>query len=115
MKSKIIYSAFMVSVLIVSLFLANIKVSDQNKRIHQHLEDTEGIPAIEITTNGQEIPGSPIVTYDEKGHIQVIKANTAEEAGIECRFSLTDTEGQTVSQAFIKYRGNASRFFNKKS
>lgn len=132
-KSKIIYIGVLLSILFFTVGLEVMDFESGTSRIHQHkvapkqqtevIKDkfTTHLPIIEINTNGQLIPGEPIIE-DEK----IIGFKTGENGEEEVRVnlsmidngdgknSLEDTK-QVESLATIRYRGNSSRLFDKKS
>ena len=134
MKSKLIYILTVCFIFIACLTLYKFDFEVKISRIHQHkenkVEDNEDssedvfqshLPIVKIETNGQKIPGTPI--SKEGG---VIISETAEngENRITAYFSITDGQSgnnklnnqeSVKSKSLIRYRGNSSRFFDKKS
>ena len=134
MKSKLIYILTVCFIFIACLTLYKFDFEVKISRIHQHkenkVEDNEDssedvfqshLPIVKIETNGQKIPGTPIAK--EGG---VIISETAEngENRITAYFSITDGQSgnnklnnqeSVKSKSLIRYRGNSSRFFDKKS
>lgn len=109
-------------------------IGNKTVRVHQHREtewqddksEKNGkfqthLPIIRIDTAGQKVPGTPIVENDK-----VVGFETAlnGETAITASFSVIDlqkgnnrmTDKPTLSSlAKVSYRGNSSRFFDKKS
>lgn len=131
MKTKIIYILTIVCIVIASLGFYSINPSSQ--RIHQHLDgrwhpssqnsDTFAthLPIIQIETHDQKIPGTPIKKEDGVIISELSDENTET---ITVDFSMIDhqdglnqlNDSKTVeTDANIRYRGNSSRFFDKKS
>ncbi len=134
MKSKLIYILTICFIFIACLTLYKFDSKVEISRIHQHKEnkweDNEEssedvfqshLPIVKIDTNGQKIPGTPISKEDG-----VIISETAEngEDTITAYFSITDGQSgnnqlndqeSVKSKSLIRYRGNSSRFFDKKS
>lgn len=131
MKTKIIYILTIVCIIIASLGFYSINPSSQ--RIHQHLDDrwhpssqnsdtfATHLPIIQIETHDQKIPGTPIVKEDGTVIYELSDENTET---ITVDFSMIDhqdglnqlNDSKTVeTDANIRYRGNSSRFFDKKS
>lgn len=128
MKSKCIYAATALCMVAVCVALQFSGLGARSVRVHQHLsgawqraesirEDESPLhthlPILQIDTGGQAVPGAP-------GPDGVI----ADDSRIRVSFSLTDgqtgdnspLDPPTVStHADIRYRGNSSRFFDKKS
>lgn len=117
----------------IGLYLLDIE--SKRVRIHQHREaewqaaktEENGefqthIPIISINTFGQKVPGTPIVADNES--VMRFETGSNGETAITASFSLIDlqqganslTDKPTLSSlAQIRYRGNSSRFFDKKS
>lgn len=131
MKTKIIYILTIVCIVIASLGFYSINPSSQ--RIHQHLDDrwhpssqnsdtfATHLPIIQIETHDQKIPGTPIKKEDGVIISELSDENTET---ITVDFSMIDhqddlnqlNDSKTVeTDANIRYRGNSSRFFDKKS
>ena len=128
MKSRCIYAATALCMVAVCVALQFSGLGARSVRVHQHLsgawqqaesmrEDESPLhthlPILQIDTGGQAVPGAP-------GPDGVI----ADDSRIRVSFSLTDgqtgdnspLDPPTVStHADIRYRGNSSRFFDKKS
>lgn len=136
-KSKLVYLLSIVCILVICVGLQNIKLKKNAARVHQHrqvqaqsdqLDATasnaeEGgthLPIVKIDTDGQKVPGTPIPGTDGK----LFEKTADGEESILVSFELIDgkkgenyaTNSPAVSsQARIHYRGNSSRFFDKKS
>ena len=134
MKSKLIYILTICFIFIACSTLYKFDLEVEISRIHQHKEnkweDNEEssedifqshLPIVKIDTNGQKIPGTPISKEDG-----VIISETAQngENTITAYFSITDGQSgnnqlndqeSVKSKSLIRYRGNSSRFFDKKS
>ena len=117
--------------LVVCFGMYQFNVKSHQHRVHQHLaeewqsqetqEETTHLPIIRLDTGGQKIPGSPIVEPD--GNVIFETAENGEKT-ITASFSMIDGQKganmpedspQVTSEAQIRYRGNSSRFFDKKS
>lgn len=132
MKSKVIYLLTIIALLIASIGLY--KFDTGNKRIHQHLDSRwhnntiknndeyqSHLPIITLDTNGQKIPGTPIIT---NGVVTSYETSDNGETSIKADFTIIDgqtgynrlTDQKTLtSNSLIHYRGNSSRHFDKKS
>ena len=134
MKSKWIYILSVIFILSLSVGFTQIDSNHPSVRVHQHKEikwqqkdlkemkeSQTHLPIIRIDTGGQKVPGSPII---ENG-VKVGYETTADgQTEITASFSVIDKkEGSNylkdaptmLSLAKISYRGNSSRFFDKKS
>lgn len=132
MKKKIIYISI-IPLVILAAFMATAFFQNKNFRYHQHREDKNvsvcehgeevfctHLPIINISTNGQKIPGEAILDAEKK----VIGYETSEngESTIVTDVSIIDQEGNNhqydnpvvEENAMIRYRGNSSRLFDKK-
>ena len=132
MGKKWVFAVTAVLVLLASFGLHQIETESRAARVHQHRQaawqpaagsEAEGsthLPIVCIETDGRKVPGTPIVNGHE------ITFETAEngEETVVAAFALIDgqeganrvTDQPAVSsQARIRYRGNSSRFFDKKS
>lgn len=134
MKSKLIYIATAILTMVICIVLYKFNINNKLDRVHQHKDSrweaikTEEnrefqthLPIIKIDTRGQKIPGETI-TMD--GEIVGYTTTDNGEGTIKTDFSVIDlqkglnsiTDNPTLSSvAEIRYRGNSSRFFNKKS
>lgn len=133
MKSKIIYISSIFFIIFLCLLLYKFNYEVKISRIHHHKENEKinysvnesifesHLPIIKITTNGQKIPGTPISKEDG-----VIISETAENGDDTIIASFSIIDGQSgnnklndketiISKSLIHYRGNSSRYFDKKS
>lgn len=131
MRSKIIYLLTALAVVLASITLYRIDV--KTTRIHQHLDSrwqnnvtstdsfSTYLPVISIETSGRKIPGTPI---DKVDNIIISELSDTMEKTITVGFQMRDsqsgvnqlTDEATVDcYAKVRYRGNSSRFFDKKS
>lgn len=132
MKSKIIYLLTIICVLLASISFY--KFDHKNKRIHQHLDSRwqknisknndvfqTHLPIISLDTDGQKIPGTPIITNDD---IPVYETGNNGETAVKAAFTIIDEQtgcnklsdkASVKSNSLIHYRGNSSRHFDKKS
>lgn len=115
MKNKLIYCLVIVDLLLVGFYFNQPKEVDKTNRIHQHQENKVDIPIIEIDTNGQEIPGAPTWSYKENGQIMIDHDHVDEEGTVICDFLMLDEGNSVDSKITLRYRGNSSRWFEKKS
>lgn len=124
MKRKVIFILVIPFLLAVSLAIALIDQENFFYRYHQHVESSiekqteldfiemdTYLPVIRIDTKGQKIPGTPLKNSDERYELSeeglpVIKA------GLTLYGDKKEAEEQVV---VLNYRGNSSRYFNKKS
>lgn len=134
MKNKIIYIVTIFCIIFFCFLLYKFDFEIKISRIHQHKESEwennenlnedifgSNLPIVKINTNGQKIPGTPISKEDG-----VIISETSEngEDTIIASFSIIDgqsgnnklyDEETVISESLIHYRGNSSRYFDKKS
>ncbi|MBU3803657.1 MAG: CotH kinase family protein [Candidatus Cellulosilyticum pullistercoris] len=133
MKSKLIY--FLSISLIFSIcIIAESYSTDKRVRIHQHqitpaMVEEQGnddsfrthLPIIKINTNNQKIPGTPIINGSTTTKYELAEDGTSD---IVVSFEVIDNKGMTndlnstptiQTDAKIHYRGNSSRYFDKKS
>lgn len=118
----------------ICIGLYQLDIDKKTARVHQHLESQwqpsyidenkefqTHLPIIRMDTAGQKVPGTPIVEDDK-----IVGFETAAngETTITASFSVFDlqkganrmTDKPTMSSlAQIRYHGNSSRFFDKKS
>lgn len=109
MKKKMIYIFTIVCVFITCLGIGQRETSS-SIRYHQHLhEDIDDLPIINIDTNGQKIPGAPIFSKSDVYELS--------EDGKETIVASLKVKGQNnvKSKITLRYRGNSSRYFDKKS
>ena len=100
MKKKMIYIFTIVCVFITCLGIGQRETSS-SIRYHQHLhEDIDDLPIINIDTNGQKIPGSPIPS--NSGNYEL------SEDGNETIVASLEVKGQDSinSKITLRYRGN---------
>lgn len=134
MKSKLIYILTICFIFIACLTLYKFDFEVEISRIHQHKEneweDNEEssedvfqshLPIVKIDTNGQKIPGTRILTEDG---VKISETAENGENRITAYFSITDGQSgnnqlndqeSVKSKSLIRYRGNSSRHFDKKS
>lgn len=134
MKSKFIYMMTVVLMIVLCVALGKFGAENKNARIHQHKETKwlaskvdnnrefqTHLPIIRIETGGQKIPGAPIMKNGERFSYET---GPNGETVITGSFSVIDLQKgvnsirdiPTLSSlAQISYRGNSSRFFDKKS
>lgn len=120
--------------IVICIGLYQFDINIKTARVHQHQEiewqvsNTEvnkefetHLPIIKIDTAGQKIPGAPIV---KDGDRQSYETTADGQATITSSFSVVDLqkgrnnindEATLSSLAKISYRGNSSRYFDKKS
>ena len=109
MKKKLIYIFTISCVFLTCLSIGRIDIA-KDRRYHQHLkEDIADLPVIDIDTKGQKIPGTPL-SLDNQGY-------ELSEDGNETIIASIKIKGQNKLrlQTTIRYRGNTSRYFDKKS
>jgi len=134
MKSKKLYIIIAIIILAVTIFLLQFDFDSKEKRVNQHLDprwqsssvDTNStvqnyLPVIKIDTLGQRIPGTPII----KDGISIGNEKTAdgltsiigsiEVINTQKNKSNEDKKLIIKSSAEMNYRGNSSRYFEKKS
>ncbi|MHC1683892.1 MAG: CotH kinase family protein [Clostridiaceae bacterium] len=134
MKSKLIYMMTVVFMIVICIGLYQFDINIKTSRVHQHQEiqwqesNTDGnkefqthLPIINIDTAGQKIPGEPI---RGDGEDWVYETTENGEETITASFTIIDSQEGTnrmtdipnlSSLTKISYRGNSSRFFDKKS
>ncbi len=133
MKSKIIYMITAVAILGLSIGMHKLDIEGDRNRVHQHLESgwqessvqnnnkfQSHLPIIKIDTLGQKVPGTPVSgtegTWDyettESGDTNI----TASLSVVDLQKGSNSPEDKPTikSLAQIRYRGNSSRFFDKK-
>ena len=135
MKYKIIGLIATALVLTMVLWVSFMMPTDNGKRYHQHMEAEEKktcthtdeklcthLPIIKIETNGQAIPGEPILNAPGGHTLRYTMSETGEET-ILSKFSVIDNIGENnhtedassvSSDIRIRIRGNSSRHFEKK-
>lgn len=135
MRTKLFYIGTGIVVLVLCISLNALYMNTQKTRVHQHLTvsntitDTTNqngvfsthLPIIKINTHGQKVPGSPIGRNDSGVVYELAEDGTNNitvEMGIidHQNTSNKSTDAFTLSSnAQIHYRGNSSRYFDKKS
>ena len=135
MKYKLIGLSAVTLMLIAIIFISKSLPEDNGKRYHQHIEAEEKksythtdarlcthLPIIKIDTNGQAIPGEPILDAPGGHTLRYTMSETGEET-ILSKLSVIDNSGENnhTEDAFsvssdirIRIRGNSSRHFEKK-
>lgn len=131
MKDKLIFASITIVVLVLTFGLQQYEVRTKQDRTHQHLEsnwqgtnieDSEEpythLPIIMIDTRGQRIPGAPLggglgTETSEDGKTEI----TSSLSVIDLQKGRNSIEDKPTleSLANIRYRGNSSRHFDKKS
>lgn len=134
MKTKLRFLGVMALVVLAAAFAYQIEARGSLQRVHQHLtapreaaEHSEAgefcthLPIVEIDTRGQGVPGKVL---EENGADRIYETSETGETTITVDFSLRDggqgantleTRPSLTTQARIRYRGNSSRHFDKKS
>lgn len=137
MKSRLIYIVVAVCVLAVSIGLYQINTKSKSERVHQHKEEEwqggdkaaeDGfqtqLPIIQIKTGDHRIPGAPISSRDSTYTGDDFELAYNGEETLKVTMSVTDGQKgenkptdkpELTTYARIRYRGNSSRFFHKKS
>lgn len=132
MNKKFIYIFTIVCLLLSSFGLNQLQMGKRAGRTHQHREDewqhvkaaenvdSTHLPILRMDTGGQKIPGTPI----PGSHVGIYETAENGEKTIRVSFALIDGQKgdnrlsdppSVMTQAEIRYRGNSSRFFDKKS
>lgn len=131
MKTNRIYFLTIAAILLLSFFFHSLEEEYSDKRVHQHLQnypkmtkDDEGqgfsthLPLIEIDTDRQNIPGGRVHRING---IPVVIDNLP---SIISYVNIWHTKGEIHSlnkepddrlRVLLRYRGNSSRLFDKKS
>ncbi|MGN0711596.1 MAG: CotH kinase family protein [Anaerovoracaceae bacterium] len=82
------------------------------------------LPIVKIETGGGAIPGAPTYTFDSNGRVDINSYADSPNAVLQCGIEIIDGQqglnrytdtADISSQANVKYRGNSSRWFEKKS
>lgn len=140
MKNKLLFVGVAVFVLVMSLSAYYVQDQGDLPRIHQHLvapaeqepsdsiaaEDfTTHLPIVEIDVGGQEIPGEVVKgSEEEDDEVRQYTLSETGETTVNGRLRLlNDGQGSNSLQSkaqlntgiTIRYRGNSSRLFDKKS
>ncbi len=132
MKSRIYYILTAVCVLIAAVCFSNLDSKTNSVRVLQHKTalpteaKPEGnlvshLPLISINTDGQTIPGTPIrqggttIGYEtgDNGELQIMVSLSVTDN--TQGWNTTDEIPSFSGNAEIRYHGNSSRFFDKKS
>ncbi len=136
MKYRIIGISAAAVLMVLTAVLLKLDSANPKNRIHQHLTarqpdagcDCDGselcthLPLVIIDTEGQEIPGKPII--DEDDLVQGYTLSESGEEDISVTISFIDEEGvnhhpsdytEKTSLARFRIRGNSSRRFDKKN
>lgn len=133
MKKRIMGITACILTLVIT-FSAEIISSDEYYRYHQHREAPEKtecshsgsvfcthLPLVQINTNGEDIPGTPLL--DENGKRYAFATTKDGKDELLCNIKITDSETgnnhiydapTTESGAKVRIRGNSSRYFDKK-
>lgn len=136
MRSRILYIITIFFIILACSIMYFIDVGSSSNRIHQHLVDEwqnnveqstskfqTHLPIIMLETNGQEVPGVLSIEEIEKLQESGINYVSSSET-IVADFSMIDSQNGAntldnkkvvETSATIRYRGNSSRFFDKKS
>ena len=136
MRSKLVYIAAALCMLLLCLALQGLEAKTGPMRVHQHrvspaaqtasaeAEETgfrTHLPIVRLTTGGREIPGAPVL---EDGKFAGYATAENGATAITAEFALIDSGSganapedrpAVSSPATVRYRGNSSRFFDKKS
>ncbi len=133
MKSKFIYTITILFTLGICMGLYKLNLENRPVRIHQHLEEQwqsgkveetdilqTHLPIINIDTKGQKVPGTPIKngeTFEYETAIDGSSTITASFFVIDGQKGSNSVADKPTlnSLAQINYRGNSSRYFDKKS
>ncbi len=136
MKYRIIGITAVIFMLASAFMIAALDSENPDKRIHQHLtarqpgagcecDGTElctHLPLVVIDTNGQDIPGEPIL--DENNQEMGFTQTPEDEEMLSARISVISDdahnhhpsdEADLESDMLIRIRGNSSRYYDKKS
>lgn len=132
MKNRLLFGAAALLVLLFSVVMYRTEDGTDTVRVHQHLSspqeqtgETETfathLPIVEIDTQGQAVPGSAMT---ENGKFIGYEMSATGEKTIDVSLTLKDggqgnntreDTAQVDTRAQIRYRGNSSRLFDKKS
>lgn len=132
MKNKLFFSAAAVLVLLFAAVMYRVEDGTEAVRFHQHLSSpqaqsgeagtfTTHLPIVEIDTQGQAVPGRPLTA---NGKFAGYEMSATGEKTIDVHMTLKDggqgrntlmDAAQVDTKAKIRYRGNSSRLFDKKS
>ena len=121
----LIFILMTVTILVVSTTFYMMEMTDFNQRFHQHSEYTQEemvnleaygikshLPIIEIDTDGQMIPGNPV-----KDQVNVYEVTSDGENSVlaDLKLYFHTEENNKNYNVRVRYRGNSSRYFDKKS
>lgn len=128
MKNKLIYTSTIIIVIVLAVGLQRYEVRTKQDRTHQHLESNwkavklgeneelyTHLPIIMIDTKGQKVPGTPSGRFEtsEDGQTEITTSLSVIDLQ-KGKNSINDSPNiETLAK--IRYRGNSSRFFDKKS
>lgn len=134
MKNKTSYILIIIVIIFVTFLLSQVDLDRKGARIHQHLDDRwqstnvskengfrTNLPIIKIDTEGQKIPGKPIIGLDGYTTFELSDNGAAEitvffsEIDLQQGNNSLEDEPTLNSLAKISYRGNSSRYFDKMS
>lgn len=137
MKSRLLYISVVFVIIIACLLVYQVDIDSSNNRVHQHLEDEwqnntdqnasqfqTQLPIVSIDTNGQVVPGDPTaedyVKQEQENDVNFVSSSetiTADFSLVDSQVGMNtlDDEKDVETYANIRYRGNSSRFFDKKS
>lgn len=134
MRSRYIYILTALCMLAACAALSRLELEQKSARVHQHKEkewqpskslkensSSTHLPIVKLETKGKKVPGTPIVKNSK-----IAGYETAEngDSTVQADISVIDgghgknnptDEPEMKSKAQIRYRGNSSRFFDKKS
>lgn len=136
MKYKALVIGLVCAVIACSVLLSSIATGDKNHRVHQHKEARQPeagcncsgdtlcthLPLVVIDTNGEEIPGVPVL--DEATQSTTYTTTADGEAMLSASIKVIDNqdsnnhpedEAALTTASLIRVRGNSSRYFDKKS
>ncbi len=135
MKYKLTGLSVTALALIMIIIISFSMPTDNGKRYHEHMEAEEKsvcthtdkkicshLPIIKIDTNGQKMPGEPILVARGGKTLEYTMSETGEET-IVSKLSIVDNKDknnheedtpQISSDIRIRIRGNSSRHFEKK-
>ena len=131
MKNRTKYLITALIILATSVGLNQLEVETKEVRTHQHLENNwqpsnvengksfqTHLPILSIDTSGQKVPGTPLgeelgneMTEDGEKEITV----SVSVIDLQKGNNSLDDKPTMESLAKIRYRGNSSRYFDKKS
>ena len=122
MKHRIVFLCMIIVLLFSSILIYTLENDYLYPRVHQHMsypteDEYNGkfvthLPLVNIDTGNKKVPGTPI-----SGMKGTYELTPEKEEYVQSEILLNDTKDET-SQSFIAkiaYRGNSSRYFDKKS